>query len=44
MRRYIAVVEKNEKHVFRGQLSDIPIEDILNEVGNGLDPQKQPEA
>jgi FADH2 O2-dependent halogenase len=35
MRRYIAAVEKNEKHVFRGQLSDIPIEDILNEGGNG---------
>jgi hypothetical protein len=30
MRRYIEVVEKNESHVFRGQLSDIPIEDILN--------------
>jgi FADH2 O2-dependent halogenase len=29
MRRYIEVVEKNETHVFRGQLSDIPIEDIL---------------
>ena len=31
MRRYIAAVEQNEKHVFRRQLSDIPIEDILNE-------------
>jgi len=38
MRRYIEAVEKNEKHVFRGQLSDIPIEDILNEG------QQQPEA
>jgi 1H-pyrrole-2-carbonyl-[peptidyl-carrier protein] chlorinase len=44
MRRYIEVVEKNEKHVFRGQLSDIPIEDILNEIGNGLNPQQQLEA
>ncbi len=44
MRRYIEVVEKNEKHVFRGQLSDIPIEDILNEIGNGLSPQQQIEA
>ena len=44
MRRYIEVVEKNEKHVFRGQLSDIPIEDILNEVGAGLSPQQQIES
>jgi FADH2 O2-dependent halogenase len=35
MRRYIEVVEKNEGHVFRGQLSDIPIEDILNEDRTG---------
>ena len=35
MRRYIEVVEKNENHVFRGQLSDIPIENILNEDRNG---------
>ena len=32
MRRYIDVVEKNEGHVFRGQLSDIPIDDILTEA------------
>jgi FADH2 O2-dependent halogenase len=30
MRRYIDAVEKNERHVFRGQLSDVPIEDILS--------------
>jgi 1H-pyrrole-2-carbonyl-[peptidyl-carrier protein] chlorinase len=40
MRRYIEVVEKNEKHVFRGQLSDIPIDDILQEVENGLGTQQ----
>jgi flavin-dependent dehydrogenase len=34
MRRYIDVVEKNEGHVFRGQLSDIPIDDILSEAEN----------
>lgn len=34
MRRYIDVVEKNEGHVFRGQLSDIPIDDILSADGN----------
>jgi 1H-pyrrole-2-carbonyl-[peptidyl-carrier protein] chlorinase len=44
MRRYIAVVEKNEKHVFRGQLSDIPIEDILKEDGNGHGVLQQLEA
>jgi 1H-pyrrole-2-carbonyl-[peptidyl-carrier protein] chlorinase len=44
MRRYIAVVEKNEKHVFRGQLSDIPIEDILSESANGHGAQQQLEA
>jgi 1H-pyrrole-2-carbonyl-[peptidyl-carrier protein] chlorinase len=33
MRRYIAAVEQNERHVFRGQLSDIPIEDILKAGG-----------
>jgi FADH2 O2-dependent halogenase len=32
MRRYIAVVEQNERHVFRGKLSDIPIGDILKEA------------
>jgi 1H-pyrrole-2-carbonyl-[peptidyl-carrier protein] chlorinase len=41
MRRYIDVVEKNENHVFRGQLSDIPIDDILKEAGNGLSAQQQ---
>jgi 1H-pyrrole-2-carbonyl-[peptidyl-carrier protein] chlorinase len=35
MRRYIAAVEKNEKQVFHSQLSDIPIEDILNAGGDG---------
>ncbi|HEX5808178.1 MAG TPA: NAD(P)/FAD-dependent oxidoreductase [Anaerolineales bacterium] len=44
MRRYIEVVEKNEKHVFRGQLSDVPIEDILNEIGNDPSPQQQLES
>jgi 1H-pyrrole-2-carbonyl-[peptidyl-carrier protein] chlorinase len=34
MRRYIEAVEQNERHVFRGQLSDIPIDDILKEAGN----------
>lgn len=34
MRRYIDAVEKNEKHVFRGQLSDVPIDDILQEAAN----------
>src|SRR3972149_10362094 len=29
MRRYIAAVEKNEKQLLYKQLSDIPIEDIL---------------
>ena len=40
MRRYIAVVEKNENHVFRGQLSDIPIEDILNQGEDGYGVQQ----
>jgi FADH2 O2-dependent halogenase len=44
MRRYIEVVEQNENHVFRGQLSDIPIEDLLNEGGNGHGVQQQLEA
>ena len=44
MRRYITAVEENEKHVFRGQLSDIPIEDILNADGNGHGTQQQLEA
>jgi FADH2 O2-dependent halogenase len=41
MRRYIAVVEQNERHVFRGQLSDIPIEDIVNAAENGHGAQPQ---
>jgi FADH2 O2-dependent halogenase len=41
MRRYIAVVEQNEGHVFRGQLSDIPIDDILKEAGNGQGASQQ---
>jgi hypothetical protein len=44
MRRYIAAVEQNEKHVFRKQLSDIPIEDILNESGIADAAQHQPEV
>jgi FADH2 O2-dependent halogenase len=44
MRRYIEVVEQNENHVFRGQLSDIPIEDLLNEGENGHGVQQQLEA
>jgi FADH2 O2-dependent halogenase len=44
MRRYIEAVEKNENHVFRGQLSDIPIDDILNEAGNGHGAQQQLKA
>src|SRR5215212_4932772 len=44
MRRYIEVVEKNENHVFRGQLSDISIDDILKEAENGLDAQQKLEA
>jgi FADH2 O2-dependent halogenase len=44
MRRYIEVVEKNEGHVFRGQLSDIPIEDILSAGTNGHDAQQHPEV
>jgi FADH2 O2-dependent halogenase len=44
MRRYIDVVEKNENHVFRGQLSDIPIEDILIAGENGHGAQQQTEA
>jgi FADH2 O2-dependent halogenase len=44
MRRYIEAVEKNEKHVFRGQLSDIPIEDILNESGDGQGNRQQLET
>jgi FADH2 O2-dependent halogenase len=41
MRRYIAAVEKNEKQVFHSQLSDIPIEDILNAGGDGHGAQQE---
>ena len=44
MRRYIEAVEKNERHVFRGQLSDIPIDDILKEVDKEQNAQEQPES
>ena len=44
MRRYIDVVEKNENHVFHGQLSDIHLEDILKADGNGQSVQQQSEA
>jgi FADH2 O2-dependent halogenase len=44
MRQYIAAVEKNERHVFRGQLTDVPIDDILQAAGNSLGTQQQVEA
>jgi FADH2 O2-dependent halogenase len=44
MRRYIEAVENNERHVFRGQLSDIPIGDILKEVDKNQAAQQQLEA
>jgi FADH2 O2-dependent halogenase len=44
MRQYIAVVEQNENHVFRSQLSDIPIDDILTAGGNAHGIQQQVEA
>ena len=44
MRRYIEVVEKNETHVFRGQLSDIPIQDILKANENDHSVSQQFEA
>jgi FADH2 O2-dependent halogenase len=44
MRRYIEVVENNEGHVFRGQLSDIPIDDILKQVENDSKAEQQIEA
>jgi len=44
MRRYIDIVEKNENHVFRGQLSDIPIDDILKGSGNGHNAQPELEV
>ena len=36
MRQYIAAVESNERHVFSGQLSDVPIGDVLG--GGGEEP------
>jgi FADH2 O2-dependent halogenase len=42
MRRYIEVVEQNENHVFRGQLSDVPIEDIIKAAGSDFSAQPQP--
>jgi FADH2 O2-dependent halogenase len=44
MRQYIAVVEQNENHVFRGQLSDVPIDDIVSAAGKALGAQQQVEA
>jgi FADH2 O2-dependent halogenase len=44
MRRYIEAVEQNEKHVFRGQLSDIPINDILKQVEKDQNAEQQLEA
>jgi 1H-pyrrole-2-carbonyl-[peptidyl-carrier protein] chlorinase len=44
MRRYIAVVEQNEGHVFRGQLSDIPIEDMLAVAESSRGAEQQLEA
>jgi 1H-pyrrole-2-carbonyl-[peptidyl-carrier protein] chlorinase len=44
MRRYIEAVEQNEKHVFRGQLSDIPINDILKQIEKDQNAEQQLEA
>jgi FADH2 O2-dependent halogenase len=44
MRQYIAVVEQNENHVFRSQLSDIPNDDIVNAAGNIQGTKHQVEA
>lgn len=44
MRRYIAAVEQNQNHVFRKQLSDIPIEDILTEGGINQEVQQPHDA
>jgi FADH2 O2-dependent halogenase len=44
MRRYIEAVENNEKHVFRGQLSDVPIDDILKQVEKDQNAAQQLEA
>jgi hypothetical protein len=41
MRQYIAAVEKHEGHVFRGQLSDVPIDDILDASRDSLGAQQQ---
>jgi FADH2 O2-dependent halogenase len=44
MRRYIATVEKNENHLLREQLSDIPIDDILDAGGDGRGTQPPNQA
>ena len=44
MRRYIEAVENNERHVFRGQLTDVPIEDILKQVDKEQNTQQGVEA
>ena len=44
MRRYIEAVEQNERHVFRGQLSDIPINDILKQAESDVSAQQQLES
>jgi FADH2 O2-dependent halogenase len=44
MRRYIEAVENNEGHVFRGQLSDVPIDDILKQVENDQNTEQQLES
>jgi flavin-dependent dehydrogenase len=40
MRRYIETVEQNENHVFHGQLSDIPLDDLLKEIDSHHDQPK----
>ncbi|HET9905940.1 MAG TPA: NAD(P)/FAD-dependent oxidoreductase [Anaerolineales bacterium] len=44
MRRYIEAVENNERHVFRGQLTDVPIDDILKQVDKEQNTQQGVEA
>jgi FADH2 O2-dependent halogenase len=44
MRRYIATVEKNENHLLREQLGDIPIDDILDAGGDGAGTQPPNQA
>jgi hypothetical protein len=44
MCRYIEAVENNERHVFRGQLSDIPIDDILKQIEKDQNAEQQLEA